>query len=391
MGNAKNQVGLSVLALAPEAYGGFGGISVCSVDLMDALCELPYVSSVTLVPRLMREIPNRVPKKIELVAEAAQGIAAFGWEMTKLMGRRFDLVASTHIHLLPFARLATAIHRTPILCVLHGVEAWRPTKRLLVDHIVKRCETLIAVSNYTDRRFREWSKVDERRVALLPNCVHAERYGIGEKPAYLIDRYGARGCRVIMTLGRLDASERQKGIDEVIELMPRLLLDAPDLRYLIAGEGGDRPRLEAKVKAQGLADKIVFCGRISDEEKADHYRLCDVFSMAGRQEGFGIVLLEALACGASVVASELDGSRDAILDGEFGELANPDDPASLQAAFIRALAKPRHVPERLEYFSFENFVERLDKIVRPYLGTDRTAADLVAVQPSGRSRMRVRP
>jgi phosphatidyl-myo-inositol dimannoside synthase len=370
LGSDQSQIGLRVLALTPEAYGGFGGVSVCSIDLMDAFCELPYISSVTLVPRLLRETPNRVPKKVEVIAEAAKGIGSFAWEVTKLMGRRFDLVVSTHLHLLPFAKLAAAFHRTPTMCVLHGVEAWKPSQRLLVDHFAKRCDILVSVSRCTDRRFRAWSKVPEKRVVLLPNCVHAERYGIGEKPAYLIDRYNTRGCRVIMTLGRLDARERQKGIDELIEVMPSLLVDAPDIRYLIVGEGDDRPRLEAKVHLHGLRDKVVFCGRVSDEEKADHYRLCDVFSLAGRQEGFGIVLLEALACGAPVVASELDGSRDAILDGELGELANPNDPASLQSALLRALAKQRQIPERLEYFWFENLVERLDKLVRPYLGHD---------------------
>jgi phosphatidyl-myo-inositol dimannoside synthase len=374
LGNNESRVGLRVLALTPEAYGGFGGVSVCSIDLMDAFCELSYISSVTLLPRLVRETPNCVPKKIEIIAQAAKGIGSFGWEVTKLMGRRFDLVVSTHLHLLPFARLAAALHRTPTMCVLHGVEAWKPTKRLLVDHFAKRCDTLLSVSTCTNRRFREWSKVAEKRVVLLPNCIHAERYGLGEKPEYLIDRYNTRGCKVIMTLGRLDARERQKGIDEVIEVMPSVLVVAPGVRYLIVGEGDDRPRLEAKVKLHGLTDKVVFCGRVSDEEKADHYRLCDVFSLAGRQEGFGIVLLEALACGAPVVASELDGSREAILDGELGELANPNDPASLQSALLRALAKPRRIPERLEYFWFENLVERLDKIVRPYLGHDRTSA-----------------
>jgi phosphatidyl-myo-inositol dimannoside synthase len=373
VGSSESQAGLRVLAITPEAYGGFGGVSVCSRDLMDAFCELPYVSSVTLVQRLVRETPNYVPEKVEVIAEAAKGVGSFGWEVAKLMGRRFDVVVSTHLHLLPFARLAAAFHRTPTICVLHGVEAWKPTKRLLVDQFAKRCDTLLSISRCTDRRFREWSKVAEKRVVLLPNCVHAERYGMGEKPAYLIDRYNTRGCKVIMTLGRLDARERQKGIDEVIEVMPSLMLDAPNIRYLIVGEGDDRPRLEGKVKLHGLTDKVVFCGRVSDEEKADHYRLCDVFSLAGRQEGFGIVLLEALACGAPVVASELDGSRDAILDGELGELANPNSPASLQSAVLRALAKPRHIPERLEYFSFENLVERLDKIIRPYLAHDRTA------------------
>jgi glycosyltransferase involved in cell wall biosynthesis len=148
--------------------------------------------------------------------------------------------------------------------------------------------------------------------------------------------------------------------------MPQLRAEVPDLVYLVAGDGSDRSRLQAKVTASGLDDSVKLIGRISEAEKADHYRLCDVFSMAGRQEGFGIVFLEALATGAPVVASILDGSRDAVLDGKIGELANPDDPASLRAAILRALAKPRVVPQLLEHFSFANFVKRLDRILNRF-------------------------
>ena len=360
------QDGWRVLVLTPEAYGGFGGISVYNVDLMDALCNLPYVATVTLLPRIIRETPQRLPDKIELVARGTRGISAYAAEASKQMRRRYDIVLCTHMYLLPFAKLANVFHRAPILCVLYGIEAWVPSKRMMVDQIVRSCDTLISISAYTEARFRAWSKVADERLALLPNCVHAERYGLGEKSEHLAQRYGTIGCRTIMTLGRLDARERQKGIDEMIAVMPRLLADSPDLRYLIAGDGDDRPRLEAKVQSMGLSGQVIFCGRVSDAEKADHYRLCDVFTMAGRQEGFGFVFLEALACGAPVVASVLDGSRDAVLGGELGELANPDDPSSLCDAIMRALAKPRQIPARLAHFSFENFVGRLDGILKPY-------------------------
>jgi glycosyltransferase involved in cell wall biosynthesis len=171
-----------------------------------------------------------------------------------------------------------------------------------------------------------------------------------------------------MTLGRLDARERQKGMDELIDLMPRIVDAYSDVVCLIAGDGDDRPRLEAKVDALSLGNSVRFCGRVPEHEKADHYRLCDIFSMAGRQEGFGFVFLEALATGAPVVASNLDGSRDAVRDGALGELANPDDPDSLFGAITRALAKPRQVPPGLDYFAFENYVERLRGILRPYSG-----------------------
>jgi glycosyltransferase involved in cell wall biosynthesis len=95
----------------------------------------------------------------------------------------------------------------------------------------------------------------------------------------------------------------------------------------------------------------------------DHYRLADVFVMAGRQEGFGFVFLEAMASGIPVVASNLDGSREAVLYGKLGELANPDDREALKAAIRKALGRPRQIPEGLEFFSYEKFRERLQDII----------------------------
>ena len=187
-----------------------------------------------------------------------------------------------------------------------------------------------------------------------------------QKPQYLIDRHGLKGRKVLMTLGRMDARERQKGFDEMIDLMPEMLTVDPTLYYLMAGNGDDKPRLEAKVRQAGLTEHIGFAGRVSEEEKADYYRLADVYTMAGRQEGFGFVFIEALACGTPCVGSILDGSRYALLHGKLGELANPDDPQTIKDAIFKAMEKPRQIPQELDYFSYENFVKRLDAILRPY-------------------------
>ena len=85
--------------------------------------------------------------------------------------------------------------------------------------------------------------------------------------------------------------------------------------------------------------------------------------MPGRQEGFGFVFLEAMASGIPVVASSLDGSREAVLDGELGELADPDDRQALKAAIRRALRRPRQIPDGLTFFSYESFRERLHDII----------------------------
>ena len=108
---------------------------------------------------------------------------------------------------------------------------------------------------------------------------------------------------------------------------------------------------------------MVFVGRIREEEKADHYRLADAFLLPSQGEGFGFVLLEAMACGVPVVASSLDGGREAVRGGQLGVLVDPRDRASVVRGIREALARPRSVPPGLEYFSFDRFRERVDAFI----------------------------
>ena len=160
---------------------------------------------------------------------------------------------------------------------------------------------------------------------------------------------------MLFTFGRLVSEQRAKGMDEVMEAMPGLLSESPDLVYLIGGGGPDRPRLEAKAKALGLADRVIFAGRIAEEEKVAHYHLADAYVMPSRGEGFGIVILEAMAAGIPAMASSKDGGREALLDGKLGPLVDPDDPASVSSGIRAVLARPRGRPEGLDYFSLEAF------------------------------------
>jgi len=165
-------------------------------------------------------------------------------------------------------------------------------------------------------------------------------------------------------LCRLPGKERYKGVDEVLELMPKLLLREPRLVFLVAGDGDDRPRLEEKAASLGVSDRVVFTGFVPEREKVDHYRLADVFVMPGRGEGFGFVFLEALACGVPVVASKLDGSREAVRNGQLGRLVDPGDPAELEAAILGALSDRHGVPDGLAYFAFPEFQKRIVEATR---------------------------
>src|SRR5262249_2788092 len=155
------------------------------------------------------------------------------------------------------------------------------------------------------------------------NCVNLDQFQPGERDSALVNRYKLRSAIVMLTVGRLATGERYKGVDEVIEVMPRLLRQFPNLRYLIVGDGSDRVRLEAKARAHGLSGYVIFTGRIAEPEKVAHYNLADVYVMPSHGEGFGIALIEAAACGIPVVGSSVDGSRDALLDGQLGRMVDP--------------------------------------------------------------------
>jgi glycosyltransferase involved in cell wall biosynthesis len=265
--------------------------------------------------------------------------------------------------MVPLAGVAARLLAAPCLLWIHGIEAWQPSSRRLANRMLSRMTAVVAVSEYTRQRFLSWSGRPPETVLLLPNAIHAARFGPGSKNAGLAKRYALEGRTVLLTLGRLAADEPGKGFDQVLELLPRLARRIPDVVYVIAGDGDDRARLERKAHRLGVDNRVVFTGAVPEQEKADLYRLADVYVMPSRGEGFGFVFLEAMACGVPVVASRVDGSREAVRGGELGLLVDPSSPAEIEAAVLQALQLPRQVPKGLEYFAFERFRERLGGIL----------------------------
>jgi glycosyltransferase involved in cell wall biosynthesis len=353
------------LAIVPEAFGGFGGIAMYNRDLLTALTELPLCEKVTVLPRLIRQTTGRVPARIEVREKAANSRVRYACELVRVLIKRdrYDVVLCGHINLLPLAKIASRLLGAKQVLFIYGIDAWRSTGRRLSNRLAARTDLVISISQFTKQRFQSWCAVHESRVCLLPNAIHLEEYGIGIKPLYLEQRYGLGGKKILMTLARLQQDERQKGIDEMLEILPELISDNRNLSYLVVGDGNDKQRLECKAALLGLNDHVIFAGHVPEVEKADHYRLADVFVMPGRQEGFGFVFLEAMASGIPVVASSLDGSREAVLDGKLGELADPDDRESVKEAIRRALLRPRQIPDGLAVFSYERFRTRLQDII----------------------------
>jgi glycosyltransferase involved in cell wall biosynthesis len=138
-------------------------------------------------------------------------------------------------------------------------------------------------------------------------------------------------------VARLADSERFKGYDQVLKALPKIRQTLPNVHYLIVGKGPDRPRIEQLIEDLEVQDCVTLTGFIPDEELGDHYNLCDVFAMPSKREGFGIVYLEALACGKPALGGNQDGAVDALCAGKLGALVDPDNIEAIAASLIQML------------------------------------------------------
>jgi phosphatidylinositol alpha-1,6-mannosyltransferase len=355
---------LRVLMLLTDGFGGVGGIAKFNRDFLQALDGCSLVERVHAQPRLIPEaIEEIIPEAVVYDRRAANGKVAFLRRLAShtARGGRIDLVVCGHLYLLPAAWLIARLRGARLALIIHGLEAWMPSGKILSNWLASRVDNFISVSCYSAERFARWSKVSMDRAFILPNCVDLDRFQPQQRDMSLVTRYGLGSSKVLLTVGRLAAEERYKGFDEVIQIIPKLLERFPALKYLIVGDGPDRSRLEAKVVALGLSDKVVFAGYVPESQKVAHYNLAHAYVMPSLGEGFGIVLIESAACGIPVIGSRADGSREALLDGQLGRLVDPRNPQQLleEVTAILETESPRHRIEAIHQFDVRNFRARV--------------------------------
>jgi asparagine synthase (glutamine-hydrolysing) len=358
-----------VLLLLSEVYASKGGIQAFGQSLLRAVGEAFPRAEVRVVSANDTAMPadaaasGRVfftgcgPRESRL--RKLRTIAS-AWR--EVLGHRPDALVCGHINFAPLAAALRwlGIPRTSL--VAYGIEAWAPSAHLKAA--ARRMDQVLAVSRYTARRLSEWG-IPAERTRILPAAVDGEVF----RP---VDAPEPSRPPTLLTLARLDASERSKGVDHVIGLMPALRRRYPTLRYAVCGDGDDVPRLRALAQRLGVGDAVEFRGHVPDETLPATLGGADVFVMPSRNEGFGIVLLEAMACGVPVVACGLEGSGEALLEGRLGALVDPDAPGELEAAVLTVL--DGRVPGSAQGRGLRDEVlhafgpERFRALVRAHLG-----------------------
>lgn len=359
---------MKILALMPDAFGGFAGIAQYNRDLFEALSASSDVDSIVSLTRHLPDSNIPLPAKLAEKFLPGNAVRYLIAAVSLALRLRPKVILCGHLNLLPVATLLKRLTGSTLILQVHGIEAWRRRTGLRswgIGHV----DLVISVSRFTRQQLILWSGIEPHRVKVVSNAVHLSHYSIGEKPGYLVQRYGVEGKRVLLTVGRLPGYERYKGQDRIIALLFKLIMRVPNLVYLIVGDGSDRARLEGMVSTFLLQEHVIFAGRIREEEKIDHYNLADAFAMPSTSEGFGFVFLEAAACGLPVLGGRNDGSRDALVDGRLGVMVDPENPDELLDGLEAILQKEKHVPDCLKPFDFPRFKTQIEELVATTAGT----------------------
>jgi len=303
-----------------------------------------------------RSVPSGFAKRhVTIKCAAGSRSRLVGWAVeASLRSCRTMSVTVMHAHLAPVA-LPLRLRGASLAVVLHGVEVWR--QLTAIESLSMACaDRLIANSHYTAERFRDANRLFRHE------AIDVCPLGVAPVSGSTND---ATDPRVALIVSRLSADDAYKGHDALLAAWPRVTASVPDARLVIAGDGDDRPRLEALARSIGVADSVDFLGAVSDAELERWYRRCGFFVLPSTNEGFGLVFLEAMRAGKACIGCA--GASDEIIEPEATGIILRDQNVDALAAAIVRLYLDAPLRERLgrqaqlrwrSAFTSDTFAER---------------------------------
>lgn len=359
---------MSVLVLATK-YFGLGGAEAYTRMFAEAIAA--NGDSVDVLSLRDGEASDRSTPGRYL---GDQGSRSTPWSQAQFVAQavryapRHDLIVCSHVALGPVGHILHRLYRVPYLIIGYGIDVWGdlgPRRQAAL----RRAARVVALSHFTARQIASVHGVPEATLRVIHPAVD---------PLLLREaRADGRPSRApdavtLLTVARLAAQERYKGCDAVISALPEVLSETGHVRYVVAGDGDDLPRLRALADERGVALAVTFAGEAQRASLPALYRDCDIFvmpSVAERRpngwtgEGFGIVYIEAAAFGLPVIAGNGGGAPEAVRDGVTGYVVDGRDIGAVAAALVR-LINDRGLRERMgaagrrwveEHFTFERF------------------------------------
>jgi glycosyltransferase involved in cell wall biosynthesis len=330
-------------------YNTIGGVQQYTKNFIKALEELNQDFKIVLL------------KKSNLFYKFLFVIESF----LKFIFYKPDLILCNHINFTPLAFFYKKIFKTPYGFIAYGVDVWN----LKNYSGLTNSNFIISLSQYTKNKILENNKNLKISILVINPIVDIERFKILDTKTKVFSQYNLPfNKKIILTICRLVKSEKYKGYDKVIQVLPKILEQVKDAVYVLIGDGDDLVDVKKLIEELNLKEKVYLLGAIKNEFIPQILNTADVFIMPSKGEGFGIVFIEALACGVPVIAGNKDASKEALLNGELGILVDPDNVNEIAGAIVKVLKgeAPKHLYDKnylrqkaIENFGFEFFKNRV--------------------------------
>ena len=242
-------------------------------------------------------------------------------------------------------------YRIPYICYAHGEEintryVDQPSGiltsrqlRWMLRRVMRGADFVIANSRSTKQILTNGWGLSESKIRIMHPGVDTQRFVPTERNEAERTRLGWKDRQVVVTVGRL---EPRKGHDQMILALHAIKETSPNVLYAIIGDGEQSEFLRALVDREDLTDHVQFLGELNDEKLLSCYQQCDLFVLPNRQvgndiEGFGMVLLEAQACGKAVVAGDSGGTAETLRNFGTGRIVSCDSPDQLAAVVVELM------------------------------------------------------
>jgi phosphatidylinositol alpha-1,6-mannosyltransferase len=339
----------------PPAIGGIANV-------METFWRLAGSSgSVILAPRIsgaeeydrnhaVTIIRYPVLNRLGKLGKTIDFVLALIWTIVQILSLRPDIfIAGQLVRAGPIAHIWHKATGRPYYIWIYGGESSKnfiavPGLTRYLHRVLRSAALLITISSFTTREMLAFG-VPQKHIIEIKCGVDHELFFPSSKDQRYEKQYNLAGKLVFLTLGRL---VKRKGVDIFLKVLNSLAPSLPPWHYLVVGDGPYRKELAALTADLGLRDHVTFTGSVEDAKLPVFYNLCDVFVMLNRQvfddanktlsvEGFGIVFIEAAACGKPVIAGRSGGAVDAVADGINGILVNPTDIEEIKQAIIALL------------------------------------------------------
>jgi glycosyltransferase involved in cell wall biosynthesis len=209
---------------------------------------------------------------------------------------------------------------------------WQLSK--LEAEAAKNATLTVTISNYSAQKIRQFYGVDEKKIRIVPNGVDTQKFQPSKDSATIKHQIGIDSKLCVLFVGRLIP---RKGLTYLVEAAQQIVKEYSQTIFLIVGDGPQKPHLIATLEKTDLRGNFVFLGDVNENVLPALYNCADIFVLPSIQEGQGIALLEAQAAAKPVVAFDVGGVREAIVDKETGLLTKPNS-RELADAVMKLLA-----------------------------------------------------